>query len=117
MPQDEDWLDRIDSLTEEIVTSEHDELSTWTVTVQNDKTLEAANGDKEKVIFYEEKKLDLGIYDSFSKPIYTNNFFMCCYLNVGIEPRVGAMIERNRVRYRCLQKLNYALFCAYEGWF
>ena len=32
-PQDEDWLDRIDSLTEEIVTAENDALSVWQVNV------------------------------------------------------------------------------------
>ena len=90
MPQDEDWLDRIESLTQDIVCSEHDTLACWTVTVQTLKTQGAAKGNNEKVIFHPQEKVDVGIYDSFDNPVMTNHFLQTAYTNIGIEPRVGA---------------------------
>lgn len=85
-PQDETWLDRIDSLTEEIVTGENDTLSVWKVTVDTKKIREA--GDK--TVYRAEEGIDVGIYNAFREPVMTNEFLMCCYFNIGFEPRVGA---------------------------
>jgi len=79
------------------------------------KSQEASQGDK--TTFKREEKIDVGVYDAFNKPVYTNDFLMCCYLNIGFEPRVGALVERNRVKSRCLQKLNYAFLTFIEGCF
>ena len=59
----------------------------------------------------------MGIYDAHNEPVYTNEFLMCCYLNIGFEPRVGAIHERNRVKSRFLSKLNYVILTFVEGCF
>jgi len=41
-------------------------------------------------VYTGEEKVDLGIYNAFNQPVYTNEYLMCCYFNIGFEPRVGA---------------------------
>lgn len=41
-------------------------------------------------MFKPEQRIDVGIYDAFDEPVFTNEFLMCCYFNIGFEPRVGA---------------------------
>lgn len=41
-PQDEDWFDRIDALTEDIVTAENDALSVWQCEVHTTRSERAA---------------------------------------------------------------------------
>ena len=58
--------------------------------MQTLKTQSAAKGDCNKFTFDKKEKVDVGIYDSFDEPVMENDFLMCCYTNIGIEPRVGA---------------------------
>ena len=40
---------------------------------------------------------------------------MCCYFNIGLEAEVGINVEKRRSRLRCITKLYYVIFTAYEG--
>lgn len=90
-PQDEDWLESIQTLTEEIVTAENDALSVWKVQIQTTRSERATERSKtDQTVFKPEQRIDVGIYDAFDEPVFTNEFLMCCYFNIGFEPRVGA---------------------------
>ena len=82
-------------------------------------------------MFEASDEVDVGLYDAFDKPVNVNEFLMCCYLNIGFEPRVGARkytrilfvkivsfpidVERHRKKSRCLNKLNYFIWTIYEA--
>ena len=98
------------------MTSENDALSVWKVEVQTQRTLKATAASKTgQTIFTPKDKTNVGIYDPHGNPVLTNEFQMCCYVNIGFEARVGATVERNRAKSRCIMKLYYFLFTAFEG--
>ena len=89
MPQDEPWLDDIESLIKDVVTGYQDLLSLWRVEVQTDKTMALTAASKTKqTVFKMEDKVDTGIYDVHLAPLSTNSFIMCLYFNLGFEGRV-----------------------------
>ena len=89
-PQDEEWFDNIDSLSQQIVTAENDSLSFWTVEVQTTRTERAAQRmGNEKRVFTPEDDVDVGIYDVYDRPYKRNKFYMANYMTIGFECRVS----------------------------
>lgn len=78
------------------MTAENDSLSVWNVQVHTTRSLKAAakrtaeSADNQSKIFKASDEVDVGLYDAFDRPVNVNEFLMCCYLNIGFEPRVGA---------------------------
>eukprot|EP00347_Sterkiella_histriomuscorum_P011684 403371505 len=79
------WAEDIDTLINCLIGAYKDQLTLWRVTVDGD------------------------IFTPFDEALKEKSLPMCCYFNIGIDAEIGATVERNRRRSKCMNSLIYIL--------
>ena len=84
--------------------------------VDTEKTIVTCKEQKgDSLVVDSSRKADTGIVNAYDDPIFTNQYVMCCYFNIGLEAQVGINVEKRRSRCRAITKFYYFIFTAYEG--
>ena len=83
-PENELWLQDLESLMRDIITSQTVHLSLWNAVVDGD----VYNPDGEQV---------------------HNQILLTYYFNMGVDAVVGMAVERNRTKRRCCNMIVYAI--------
>ena len=88
-PENELWLQDLESLMRDIITSQTESLSLWNAIVDGE------------------------VYDPNGERV-NNQILLTYYFNMGVDAVVGMAVERNRTKRRCCNYIIYALKGIYE---